>query len=93
MRRNSGARGLRAILENTMLDVMYEIPSQPAIKEVLISEEVVTKREQPIVVLTHRPLMALYPQWDWATRDGQAAIDLLMPSDNVTAIFCAPSTT
>ena len=50
LKRKSGARGLRAILENTMLDVMYEIPSQPAIKEVLISEEVITKREQPIVL-------------------------------------------
>jgi len=48
--RKSGARGLRAILENVMLDVMYEIPSQPSIKEVLISEEVVTKREQPIIL-------------------------------------------
>jgi ATP-dependent Clp protease ATP-binding subunit ClpX len=50
LKRKSGARGLRAILENTMLDVMYEIPSQPNIKEVLISEEVVTKHEQPIVL-------------------------------------------
>jgi ATP-dependent Clp protease ATP-binding subunit ClpX len=50
LKRKSGARGLRAILENTMLDVMYDIPSQPSIKEVLISEEVVTKREQPIVL-------------------------------------------
>ncbi len=50
LQRKSGARGLRAILENVMLDVMYEIPSQPAIKEVLISEEVVTKNEQPIVL-------------------------------------------
>jgi len=50
LKRKSGARGLRAILENAMLDVMYEIPSQPAIREVLISEEVITKREQPIVL-------------------------------------------
>ena len=50
LKRKSGARGLRAILENTMLEVMYDIPSQPAIKEVLISEEVVTKHEQPIVL-------------------------------------------
>ena len=35
--------------------------------------------EQPIVVLTHRPLFSLSPQWDWATRDGQQAIDFLMP--------------
>src|SRR5215467_12431285 len=50
LKRKSGARGLRAIMENIMLDIMYDIPSQPAIKEVLISEEVVTKREQPIVL-------------------------------------------
>jgi len=50
LRRKSGARGLRAILEDTMLDVMYDIPSQPNIKEVLIAEEVITNREQPIVL-------------------------------------------
>jgi ATP-dependent Clp protease ATP-binding subunit ClpX len=50
LNRKSGARGLRAIMENIMLDVMYDIPAQPNIKEVLISEEVVTNREQPIVL-------------------------------------------
>jgi ATP-dependent Clp protease ATP-binding subunit ClpX len=50
LKRKSGARGLRAILENAMLDVMYEIPSQPNIKEVLISEEVITKGDPPIVL-------------------------------------------
>jgi ATP-dependent Clp protease ATP-binding subunit ClpX len=50
LNRKSGARGLRAIMENIMLDVMYDIPSQPNIKEVLISEEVVTNKEQPIVL-------------------------------------------
>ena len=50
MKRKSGARGLRAIMENIMLDVMYDIPSQPNIKEVLIAEEVITKHEQPIVL-------------------------------------------
>lgn len=43
--------------------------------------------DQPIVVLTHRPLFALSPQWDWATRDGQQAIDLLMPFKNVTVFY------
>jgi hypothetical protein len=38
-------------------------------------------------VLTHRPLFDLYPQWDWATRDGAKAIDLLMPMDNVTVFY------
>ncbi len=50
MKRKSGARGLRAIMENTMLDVMYEMPTQPNIKEVIISDEVVTRNEAPIVV-------------------------------------------
>ena len=48
-------------------------------------------KQQPkdanIVVLTHRPLFDLYPQWDWATRDGAKAIDLLMPMDNVTVFY------
>jgi ATP-dependent Clp protease ATP-binding subunit ClpX len=50
MKRKSGARGLRAIMENIMLDIMYDIPSQPNIKEVVISEEVVDRNEPPIVV-------------------------------------------
>ncbi len=37
----TGARGLRAILENVMLDVMYDIPSEPDVKEVVITEEVI----------------------------------------------------
>jgi len=40
-----------------------------------------------IVVLTHRPLFDLYPQWDWATRDGTRAIELLMPHRNVTVFY------
>jgi len=44
-------------------------------------------REAPIVVLAHRPLFDLYPKWDWATRDGGAAIELLMPHKNVTVFY------
>ena len=51
-RRKSGARGLRAILGEIMLDVMYDIPSQAEIEEVVISEEVVERKESPIVVYT-----------------------------------------
>jgi 3',5'-cyclic AMP phosphodiesterase CpdA len=40
-----------------------------------------------IVVFTHRPLFDLAPQWDWATRDGAAAIELLMPYANVTVFY------
>jgi len=40
-----------------------------------------------IVVLTHRPLFPLYPQWDWATRDGDKALELLMPHRNATVFY------
>jgi hypothetical protein len=45
------------------------------------------KKDAKIVVFTHRPLFDLYPQWDWATRDGAAAVDLLMPYTNVTVFY------
>lgn len=44
-------------------------------------------RDARIVVLTHRPLFDLYPQWDWATRDGARAVALLMPFPNVTVFY------
>ena len=50
IKRDSGARGLRSILESIMLDVMYDIPSQEKIKEVVITKEVFTKQEAPIIV-------------------------------------------
>ncbi|MDY0360848.1 MAG: ATP-dependent Clp protease ATP-binding subunit ClpX [Desulforegulaceae bacterium] len=50
VRRKSGARGLRAILENIMLDIMYEIPSLDNVKECIIGEEVVLKGEEPILI-------------------------------------------
>jgi ATP-dependent Clp protease ATP-binding subunit ClpX len=50
LKRKSGARGLRAIMENIMLDIMYDIPTQPHIKEVIVSEEVVVSKEPPILV-------------------------------------------
>jgi len=44
-------------------------------------------KDARIIVLTHRPLFDLYPQWDWATRDGARAIELLMPYENVTVFY------
>ena len=41
----------------------------------------------PIVVLTHRPLFDLAPKWDWATRDGAQAIDILMQHPQVTVFY------
>ena len=52
--RKSGARGLRAILEEIMLDIMYDIPSQENVKECVISEEVILKREKPLIVYENR---------------------------------------
>ena len=48
--RKTGARGLRAILETAMLDIMYDIPSEENITEVVVNEEVIRSGEQPIVV-------------------------------------------
>lgn len=52
IKRNTGARGLRAIIEDIMLDVMYEIPSRTDISKVVITEEAVSKKENPIYVTT-----------------------------------------
>ena len=50
VRRKSGARGLRAILENVMLDIMYDIPSERNIRECIVGEEVIQSKENPIVL-------------------------------------------
>ncbi|MBI5740022.1 MAG: ATP-dependent Clp protease ATP-binding subunit ClpX [Nitrospirae bacterium] len=50
LRRKTGARGLRAILEDVMLDVMYEVPSLSDVRECLITEEVITRKEKPILI-------------------------------------------
>jgi ATP-dependent Clp protease ATP-binding subunit ClpX len=48
--RKSGARGLRSILENMMLDIMYDIPSRDDVSEVVINEEVVRHGAEPMMV-------------------------------------------
>jgi len=50
LERKSGARGLRAILESVMLDIMYDIPSTPGIRECVIGDEVIAKGETPLLV-------------------------------------------
>ncbi len=50
VKRKSGARGLRAIMEETMLDIMYELPSMENVKECIVGEEVVLNHEQPILL-------------------------------------------
>ncbi len=50
IRRKAGARGLRSILETAMLDVMYDIPSMKTASEVVISEEVIFKKSEPVIL-------------------------------------------
>lgn len=50
LKRKTGARGLRAIIEESMLDVMYEMPSLKSLKEVVITEEAITGGSDPVLV-------------------------------------------
>ncbi|MBA2321989.1 MAG: ATP-dependent Clp protease ATP-binding subunit ClpX [Deltaproteobacteria bacterium] len=50
MERKAGARGLRGILEELMLGAMYDLPSRTNVKECLISEDVVLRKQEPILV-------------------------------------------
>jgi len=50
IKKKSGARGLRSIMENMMLDIMYDIPSQDNIEEVIINEDVCKGKTEPIIV-------------------------------------------
>jgi len=44
-------------------------------------------KAEPLVVLTHRPLFDLYPEWGWSTRDGARAIELLTPFQKATVFY------
>ena len=46
----TGARGLRSIIENVLMDTMFELPSEPDISEVVVNEDVITKGSKPIIV-------------------------------------------
>ena len=50
IKRKTGARGLRAIVEELMLDVMYELPGKSGVRECVVSEEVVARTKEPILV-------------------------------------------
>ena len=47
--RNTGARGLRSIIEESITQIMFEIPSRPDVKKVIIDENTITLKEQPIL--------------------------------------------
>ena len=50
LKRKSGARGLRSVIEEAMLDVMYELPSEPNVKECVVNEQVILNGEYPVVL-------------------------------------------
>lgn len=50
VRRKCGARGLRAIMEEAMFEIMYELPSMQGVKECVVTEEVILRREKPIII-------------------------------------------
>ena len=50
IKRGAGARGLRAILETTMTDIMFDLPSRDDVREVVITRECVTESRQPLLV-------------------------------------------
>jgi ATP-dependent Clp protease ATP-binding subunit ClpX len=52
-KQKTGARGLRSILEEVMLDVMYEIPSQREIRECVVTEDVIEGKTQPLLIRDH----------------------------------------
>ncbi|EHL14871.1 ATP-dependent Clp protease, ATP-binding subunit ClpX [Peptoanaerobacter stomatis] len=53
--RKTGARGLRSILEETMMDIMYDIPSRDDVEKVLINKDCIDKKAQPILTLYKKP--------------------------------------
>ena len=48
--REMGARSLRSVLENTMLNIMYDIPSRPNVRKVVVTEETILKNAQPEII-------------------------------------------
>jgi len=54
MKRNTGARGLRAILEETLLDVMFELPSRDDVERCVVTREVVLNREAPMLATRNK---------------------------------------
>ena len=54
IRRNTGARGLRAIVEELMLNVMYDLPSRNDVTKCVITQDVVLKKEEPLLVMADK---------------------------------------
>jgi hypothetical protein len=78
-------RGVHFIVLDNVSDPTARI-GQPQL-DWLAADLAAHSRDAPIVVFTHRPLFDLAPEWDWATRDGQQAIDLLLPYKNAVVFY------
>ena len=78
-------KGVHFIVIDNVSDPMAAIGDEQL--EWLRADLAAQPKEARIVVFTHRPLFDLYPQWDWATRDGARAIELLQTHDNVTVFY------
>ena len=50
LKRKSGARGLRSVMEKAMLDIMYELPSEPNVRECVISQQMIMNGDYPVVL-------------------------------------------
>ena len=50
LKRNTGARGLRSIVEDIMMDIMYDIPSRTDVEKVIVNKACVLEHSQPIVI-------------------------------------------
>ncbi len=57
LKRKTGARGLRSIIEEIMIDVMYELPSLRGVKECIVTEEVVLKKERPVLIFREKRIV------------------------------------
>ena len=56
MERKTGARGLRAILENAMMDIMYDIPSREDVKKCVVTRETIEEGKPPVMITATRSL-------------------------------------
>ena len=54
LERNTGARGLRSVLEEIIMHVMYEVPSDPAVSRVVVTRAAVEQKEKPTVEREHK---------------------------------------
>jgi ATP-dependent Clp protease ATP-binding subunit ClpX len=58
LKRKTGARGLRSILENVLLDTMYELPALSNVEKVVIDEGMIEAAGQPLLIYSDQPKVA-----------------------------------